>query len=203
MASRRIHSAAGAAFLGLALSLTLLHSGGAAASGDASARATVEPTSKKKKAGPPPGTTTKQIQGWVDDALKGWNSSCTPKAAYPCTLTIKWSNIRWMGTTKICIKGNFGQPCLEYGTAYVARASILLTTATQQFDFQNNPTYISTNKSRHGYWEGGRKEVTYKPWPDGPTWKAACSDCGKDLYVRKGEFGRWFWGFGGTPYYLR
>ena len=109
-----------------------------------------------------------------------------------------------MGTTRVCIEGVFGQPCLKYGTAYVARVDVMVTTSTQQFDGSGKPTYTELGKTQYGYWDGGRKKVTYQPWPDGPTWTAECGlDCGKDLYVRKGEFGRWYFGFGATTYYLR
>jgi hypothetical protein len=155
----------------------------------------------KKKPGPPPGATTKQIQGWVTDALKGWYT-CSPTDPTPCTLTLDWSRIRWMGTKKMCVQSFFGS-CLDYATVHVARTSILVTTATQRFDYQGNPTYIFTQKYRYGYWDRGRKEVKYRPWPGGAPQSAACEDCGKDLYVRKGDFGRWFFGFGPSWYYLK
>ena len=204
MASRRIRTALGAAFIGVALSLTLLQAGGATASGDASAQAVSESASKKKE-GPPPGATTKQVQAWVQEKLTEFNSSCSPTSTiYPCKLTFEWSRVRWMGTTRVCIEGVFGQPCLKYGTAYVARADVLVTATTDEYDTYGTFVQTSQAKTQYGYWDGGRKKLTYQPWAGGPTWTAGCSsDCGKDLYVRKGEFGRWYFGFGSTSYYLR
>lgn len=202
MASRRIRTAFGAAFIGVALSLTLVQAGGATASGDASAKVTSEPLSKKKK-GPPPGATTKQIQAWVEAAIRD-NLECEPTNLYPCNLTLKWTPLKWLGTTRVCVEGVFGQPCLKYGTAYVARTDLLITTKTQQFDWQNNPTYVRTELTQYGWWNAGRKVLTYQPWEGGPTWRAGCAlDCGKDLYIRKDDLGRWLWGFGGAVYFLR
>ena len=199
MASGRIRTALGAAFIGVALSLTLLQAGGATASGDASAQAVAEPASKKKK-GPPPGTTTKQIQEWINEYLRDlYSSSCNPDSTYyPCTLTIDWSSIRWLGTARECVEGgNYGRPCLKYGTAYVARANIMVTTVTQESDG------FRTDKTQLGYWDGGRDIVQYEQWP-GWTSSAKCSlGCGSDIRVRKGKFGRWFWGFDNTVYILR
>jgi hypothetical protein len=205
MASRRIRLGAVAAILGLALSTTLLPTA-ATASGEAPAPATVEPTSKKKKkAGPPPGATTKQIQNWVQEKLTEFNSSCSPTSTmYPCKLTFKWSRVRWMGTTRVCIEGVFGRPCLKYGTAHVARVDVLVTATTDEYDTYGTFVGTSQSKTQYGYWDGGRTRVTYQPWAGGPNWTAGCSaDCGKDLYVRKGEVGRWHFGFGSTSYYLR
>lgn len=202
MARARIRTTLGAALIGLALSFTLLQAGGATASADASAQAVAEPASKKKK-GPPPGATTKQILTWVEAAIRD-NLDCEPTNSYPCTLTMKWTPIKWLGTQRVCVEGVFGQPCLKYGTAYVARTDLLITTETQQFDWQNNPTYVQKELTQYGWWNAGRKVLTYQPWPDGPTWRAGCSlDCGKDLTIRKDDLGRWFWGFGGAVYYLR
>ena len=156
-----------------------------------------EPASKKKK-GPPPGATTKQIQGWINDALKEQYSSCSQTGSWPCTLTIDWSSIRWLGTARECVEGgNYGRPCLKYGTAYVARTSIMVTTVTQESDG------FRTDKTQLGYWDGGRDIVQYEQWP-GWTSSAKCSlGCGSDIRVRKGKFGRWFWGFDNTVYILR
>jgi len=190
-----------------ALTVTLLPLGTASAQttppGEVSVL--VEPASKKKK-GPPPGATTQQIQAWVQDYYTKLSSYCVPTSTvYPnCTLQFTWSKFRWMGTTKICVKGAFGQPCLEYGTAYVARVDILLAESWDtNWGNPSLPVNREQRQYRYGYWDGGRKMAPYQPRPGGPTWQAECSDCGKDLYVRKGEFGRWFFGFGGTPYYLR
>ena len=202
MTSGRIHGALGAAVMGVALSFTLLPAGGAAASADATAQVMAEPASKKKK-GPPPGATTKQIQAWVEAAIRD-NLDCEPTNVYPCTLTMQWTPIKWLGTKRVCVEGVFGQPCLKYGTAYVARTDLLITTKTQQFDWQNNPSYVQTELTQYGWWNAGRKVLTYQPWEGGPTWKAGCRlDCGKDLTIRKDNLGRWFWGFGGAVYYLR
>ena len=202
MTPRRIRTAFVTAVVGTALSLTLLPAGGASASGDDSAQAVSEPVSKKKK-GPPPGTTTKQIQGWVDTAIRS-DLDCKPSNIYPCNLTLKWTPLKWLGTQRVCVEGVFGQPCLKYGTAYVARTDLLATTKTQQFDWQGNPSYISTELIQYGWWNTGRKVLTYQPWEGGPTWTARCElDCGKDLYIRKDDLGRWLWGFGGAVYYLR
>lgn len=185
--------------------MTLLPIGGASAQAVplGAAKATVEPANKKK--GPPPGATTKQIQGWVQEKLTEFHSTCSPTSTiYPCELTFDWSRIRWMGTTRVCIEGVFGQPCLKYGTAHVARVDILVTATTAAYD--NFGTMMPEEKSltQYGYWEGGRKRITYQPWAGGPTWTAGCElDCGKDLVVRKGEFGRWYFGFGAATYYLR
>lgn len=109
-----------------------------------------------------------------------------------------------MGTTRVCIEGVFGKPCLKYGTAYVARANVLVTATTGEYDTYGTFVQTSQAKTQYGYWDGGRKKLTCQPWAGGPTWTAGCaSDCGKDLYVRKGEFGRWYFGFGSTSYYLR
>jgi hypothetical protein len=167
------------------------------------ASVSVEPVSKKRK-GPPPGATTKQIQGWVQQKLTEFHATCTPTGAYACDLTFRWSKIRWMGTARVCIEGVFGQPCLKYGTAYVARVDVLVTATTAAYD--NFGTMMPEEKAltQYGYWEGGRKRITYQPWAGGPTWTAGCElDCGKDLVVRKGEFGRWYFGFGEATYYLR
>lgn len=190
--------------IGITLVLTLLPAGSATAAHSPSARAdhASEPASKKKK-GPPPGATTKQIQAWVEAAIRD-NLECESTNLYPCTLTMQWAPIRWMGTQRVCVEGVFGQPCLKYGTAYVARTDLLITTETQQFDWQNNPTYVQKELTQYGWWNAGRKVLTYQPWPDGPTWRAGCSlDCGKDLYIRKDDLGRWLWGFGGAVYFLR
>lgn len=174
--------------------------GGVTALADSSA---VEPTAKRK--GPPPGTTTAQIQGWVQEKLTEFHPTCSPTSTiYPCKLTFEWSKLRWMGTTRVCIEGVFGQPCLKYGTAYVARVDVLVTATTDEYDTYGQLEQTSQAKTQYGYWDGGRKRVTYQPWAGGPTWTAGCdSDCGKDLYVRKGEFDRWYFGFGSTSYYLR
>ena len=202
MTPRRIRTALVTAVVGTALSLTLLPAGGATASPVDGAAVASEPASKKKK-GPPPGATTKQIQQWVEAAIRD-NLDCEPTNVYPCTLTMKWTPIKWLGTQRVCVEGVFGQPCLKYGTAYVARTDLLITTETQQFDWQNNPTYIRKELSQYGWWDAGRKVLTYQPWEGGPTWKAGCElDCGKDLTIRKDDLGRWFWGFGGAVYYLR
>ena len=196
-----IRTTLGAALTCVALSLALLPAGGATASPTSGAAVESEPASKKK--GPPPGATTKQIQQWVEAAIRD-NLDCEPTNAYPCTLTMKWTPIKWLGTQRVCVEGVFGQPCLKYGTAYVARTDLLITTKTQQFDWQNNPTYVQTELTQYGWWDAGRKVLTYQPWEGGPTWKAGCSlDCGKDLTIRKDDLGRWFWGFGGAVYYLR
>jgi hypothetical protein len=189
-----------------ALTVTLLPTGAVSAqtSSPGIAGSSLEPMSKKK--GPPPGTTTETIQGWVQDKLTEWHTVCGPTTPLGpnCTVQFKWSKLRWMGTTKICVKGAFGQPCLEYGTAYVARVDILLTESWDtNWGNPSGPVNREQRQYRYGYWEGGRKMAPYQPRPGGPTWQAECSDCGKDLYVRKGKFGRWFFGFGGTPYYLR
>lgn len=201
MIQRRIRTALGAGLIGVALSLTLLPAGGATASLANGAAVAAEPASKKK--GPPPGATTKQIQQWVEAAIRD-NLDCEPTNVYPCTLTMKWTPIKWLGTQRVCVEGVFGQPCLKYGTAYVARTDLLITTETQQFDWQNNPTYVRKELTQYGWWDAGRRVLTYQPWEGGPTWKAGCElDCGKDLTIRKDDLGRWFWGFGGAVYYLR
>ena len=201
MTSGRIRITLGSALIGVALSLTLLQASGTAASPVAGAAVASEPASKKK--GPPPGATTKQIQAWVEAAIRD-NLDCEPTNSYPCTLTMRWTPIKWLGTKRVCVEGVFGQPCLKYGTAYVARTDLLITTKTQQVDWQGNPSYIQTELTQYGWWNAGRKVLTYQPWPDGPTWRAGCSlDCGKDLTIRKDNLGRWFWGFGGAVYYLR
>ena len=133
---RRIRTALCAGLIGVALSLTLLPAGGATASLANGAAVASEPASKKK--GPPPGATTKQIQQWVEAAIRN-NLDCEPTNVYPCTLTMKWTPIKWLGTQRVCVEGVFGQPCLKYGTAYVARTDLLITTETQQFDWQNTP----------------------------------------------------------------
>ena len=196
MTPRRIRTAFVTAVIGAALSLALIPATGATASGVAPAQSVSEPMSKKK--GPPPGTTTKQIQEWINDALKEQYSSCSPTGSWPCTLTIDWSSIRWLGTARECVEGgNYGQPCLKYGTAYVARTNIMVTTVTQESDG------FRTDKTQLGYWDGGRDIVQYEQWP-GWTSSAKCSlGCGSDIRVRKGKFGRWFWGFDNTVYYLR
>lgn len=202
MTTGRVRIALGAALIGVALSLTLLQAGGAAASPVDGAAVASEPASKKKK-GPPPGATTKQIQAWVEAAIRD-NLDCEPTSSYPCTLTMRWTPIKWLGTKRVCVEGVFGQPCLKYGTAYVARTDLLITTKTQQVDWQGNPSYIQTELTQYGWWNAGRKVLTYQPWEGGPTWRAGCSlDCGKDLTIRKDDLGRWFWGFGGAVYYLR
>jgi hypothetical protein len=188
-----------------ALTVTLLPLGTASAQTTSSGAASVsvEPASKKKK-GPPPGATTQQIQGWVQEKLTEFHPTCKPSGIYPCDLTFKWSKLRWMGTARVCIEGVFGQPCLKYGTAYVARVDVLVTSTTAAYD--NFGTMMPEEKAltQYGYWDGGRKRITYQPWAGGPTWTAGCElDCGKDLVVRKDEFGRWYFGFGVATYYLR
>ena len=86
MASRRIRTAFVTAVVGAALSLTLIPATGATAAGVAPAPSGSEPMSKKK--GPPPGATTKQIQQWVEAAIRD-NLDCEPTNVYPCTLTMK------------------------------------------------------------------------------------------------------------------
>ncbi len=153
------------------------------------------------KKGPPPGTTTRQIEKWVKEALmqqKGFNE-CTPTAIYPCELEFDMGKLRWLGTQRVCVEGVFGQPCLKYGTAYVARVNVLVKTKS----YNSLTDSTTAGLYQYGYWDGGRNVLTYQPWPDGPTWRADCGlDCGKDLYVRKG-LGRWYYGFGGATYYLR
>jgi hypothetical protein len=191
--------------LAAALAVTLAPAGAASAqtTPPAAASVSVEPSSRKK--GPPPGATTKQIQGWVQAKLSEFHSTCNPTSTiYPCKLTFDWSRIRWMGTTRVCIEGVFGKPCLNYGTAHVARVDVLVTTTTAAYNNFGTMMPEEQAKTQYGYWDGGRKKVTYQPWAGGPTWTAGCElDCGKDLYVRKGEFGRWYFGFGGATYYLR
>ena len=208
MPSLRSRAALSPLVLAAALSLTLIPSGvQASPQAPVSVDASVEPASKKK--GPPPGTTTKQIQEWINEKLKQRYSTCRPDFSNPCTLTIDWSNVRWLGTAKVCTGwGGFPNTCLEHGTAYVARTNIMVTTATEYWDFSDThpgDTYISAKKDQYGYWDGGRRIVKYQPWPGGPTWSAECPwNCGRDLHVRKGKFGRWFWGFNdGAWYYLR
>lgn len=204
MVNERIPRILSAVGLAGAVATTLMPLGTASAQSPAPAMASAvaEPVSKKK--GPPPGATTKQIQGWVQEKLTEFHSTCTPTGAYKCNLTFTWSKLRWMGTTRVCIEGLFGEPCLKYGTAYAARVDVLVTATTAAYD--NFGTMMPEEKSltQYGYWDGGRKKVTYQPWAGGPTWTAGCElDCGRDLYVRKGEFGRWYFGFGTPSYYLR
>jgi hypothetical protein len=191
--------------LAAALAVTLAPAGAASAqtTPPGAASVSIEPVSKKRK-GPPPGATAKQIQGWVQQKLTEFHSTCTPSGAYACNLTFKWSKLRWMGTTRVCIEGVFGKPCLKYGTAHVARVDVLVTATTAAYDNFGTTMPEEQSLTQYGYWDGGRKRVKYQPWAGGPTWTAGCElNCGKDLYVRKGEFGRWYFGFGGATYYLR
>ena len=169
------------AILAAALAVTLVPATAASAqtSSPGTDNVSVEPASKKKK-GPPPGATTKQLQKWIEDYYR--KTSVCPGSALKCSITFKWTKLRWLGTE------NAGAP--HRNAIYVAQVDLLRTVTTPPYEVGGVPQPGATEQTMYGWWDAGRRSVP------GADRGSSGLDYGKRLYVWRTNFGQWQFGWG-------
>lgn len=192
------------------LALTIAPGVAEANAGGASAAVALTATGDvtvKKKPGPPKGLSTQTLKKRLESTLKRayvQTSECLRDNEYfPCKVTFEWRAFRWLGTDRVCMKDVYGVPgkCLEYGTAHVAQADLLVTLETYDTGkavggVAGRTTY---KKYRFGWWDNGRKSVDYEDGR-GNTEAAPCAvlACPRRLYVIRDRFGTWRYDWGGN-----